>query len=99
MRICKLASVRPSNHSYRQLTPIHIGVGAELVQFQTQNPKWIDELTKWESTRKPGDLPPGVTTKWTRLESDGQRDYYVSDARWLSRPEVRSNTHIVNLER
>ncbi|KAF8752231.1 Glycosyl hydrolase family 47 [Rhizoctonia solani] len=34
-----------------------------------------------------GDLPPGVTSKWTRLESDQQRDYYVSDARWLSRPE------------
>ncbi|KAF8717419.1 glycosyl hydrolase 47 family, partial [Rhizoctonia solani] len=63
------------------------GLGAEIVQFQTQNPKWIDELTKWEQTRKPGDLPPGVTSKWTRLESDQQRDYYVSDARWLSRPE------------
>ncbi|CCO31298.1 mannosyl-oligosaccharide alpha-1,2-mannosidase [Rhizoctonia solani AG-1 IB] len=70
-------------------------VGAELVQFQTQNPKWIDELTKWESTRKPGDLPPGVTTKWTRLESDGQRDYYVSDARWLSRPETLESVFLL----
>ncbi|KAH7337659.1 glycoside hydrolase [Rhizoctonia solani] len=71
------------------------GLGAETIQFQGQNPKWIDEVTKWERTRKAGDLPPGVTTKWTRLESDGQRDYFAADPRWLSRPETLESVFLL----
>ncbi|CAE6478660.1 unnamed protein product [Rhizoctonia solani] len=70
-------------------------LGAEIVQFQGKNPKWIDELTKWERTRGPGDLPPGVSTKWTRVESDGQRDYSTSDPRWLSRPETLESVFLL----
>lgn len=65
------------------------------MQFPSSSPKWIDELEKWERTRRPGDLPPGVSQQFERVGAGGNRGYYVSDARWLSRPEV-SVLNVIN---